>query len=313
MKLLEGLTWVGSWMSLMGCVKGCLDFLGRDESREWISGGCGHAFAINVHEELCPSGPTAWQRGRVDELGANVGWTTKQIVAFKEADDFPVRQREAFDMVCAHLDEGLPCWGWEMPIPEYYVIAGYTDEGYLTSGPGRSPADDAVPWQGVGGDIGVLEVAACSLCDPAPDDVVVREALALALEFSEGLHAHDNWTMGLGAFDLWAKALDEGIADRFGLGYNSECWAECRGQAADFLVEARGRLPGLADALFGEAAGHYTTVHEKLVAVRDLYPFKHDCEGEEQVQDSAAADLIREAKVAEEAALTGVRSLLSAL
>ena len=44
----------------------------------------------------------------------------------------------------------------------------------------------------------------------------VRDALALALEFAEGLHAHDNWTMGLGAFDLWAQAFDDGRFDGSG-------------------------------------------------------------------------------------------------
>lgn len=315
MKMLEGLVWHPSWMSLMGCFKGCMDYLGRDESRAWIAGGCGHAFAINVHEQLCPSGPTAWQRGRVLELGANVGWVTEPTMALKDAGDFAAKQREAFDMICAHLDEGVPCWGWEMPIPEYYVICGHTDDGYLTMGPGRcdKPSEDPVPWQNVGMDIGVLEVGAFSVCDPAPDDVVVREALALALEFSEGLHAHDNWTMGLGAFDLWADALGGGVADRFGLGYNSECWAESRADAAAFLREAQDRLPEAAGALPTDAADRYFEVHQKLAAVSKLYPFDHPTEGSEPVQDADAAALVREAKAAEEQGVAVLRELVAAL
>jgi len=312
MKLLEGLKWVPSWMSLMGCVKGCLDFLGRDLPREWIAGGCGHAFALNVHEVMCPSGPTAWKTERVHGLGRNVGWSEQTFLASKNADDFEDKQREAFETVCAHIDQGLPAYGWEMPIPEHYVICGYDDEGYLVSGPGRKPEDGAVPWHSVGcGEIGVLEISTVSLCEPAHDGTVVHEALALALELAAGGHSLDNWTMGLGAFDLWAAALEEGKANRFGLGYNAECWAECRAQAAEFLREAKLRLPGRGDELFDRAADAYSRVHKKLAAVRDAYPFRGNAEREPDVRDAEAAALVREAKMAEEEALAAVRELLA--
>ena len=119
--------------------------------------------------------------------------------------------------------------------------------------------------------------------------------------------------MGMGAFDLWATALQEGKADRFGLGYNTACWAECRGDAVKFLQEARHRLAGEAPGLFDEAADFYSSVHEKLEAVAESYPFTHNAPSDERVQDPEAAQLVRQAADAEEDALDVVRELLAAL
>lgn len=316
MKLVEGPVWHPSWMSLVGCFKGCMDFLGRDDSRAWIAGGCGHAFVINMHEVVCPSGPTAWNCSPVRELGRNVGWVGEQVIAFKSQDDFPDKQREAFEFVRAALDAGKTCFGWEMPVPEYYIIRGYDDTGYYTSGPGHGPDDDVVLWDSVGDTgIGVLQVNSLALTDPAPDEVVVREALAFALELVDEparLTFGEN-TMGLGAFDVWADALEGGTADRFGLGYNGECWAESRADATAFLREAKERLPETAGALFDDAADCYSEVHEKLAAVSKLYPFEH-CTGEsEAIQDADAAALVREAKAAEEQGVGVLRELVAAV
>ena len=313
--MLEGLVWHPSWMSLMGCFKGCLDYLGRELSRAWIAGGTGHAFAINIHEQLCPSGPTAWNTGRVHELGGKVGWAEQTVHRDKRADEFADRQREAFQMVRAALAEGTPCFGWELPVPEYYVICGCDDEGYYTSGPMRGPGDPAIPWQSVGDTgIGALQISAIRLAEPAPDEVVVREALSFALEMNDApdRYSWDKWTMGTGAFDLWAEALEEGKADRFGLGYNTACWAECRSDAVKFLQEARHRLAGEAPGLFDEAADFYSSVHEKLEALGEIYPFTHE-EGGQNVRDAEAARLVRQAKEAEEDALDVVRELVATL
>jgi len=75
-KELEGLRWTPKWVSHLGCVKGCLDFLGVPASDAWLFGATGHAFVLNIHEAVCPSGPTAWNAEVVRRLGRNVGYET---------------------------------------------------------------------------------------------------------------------------------------------------------------------------------------------------------------------------------------------
>jgi hypothetical protein len=41
MKQLRNLRWAPRWVSHLGCVKGCLDYLGLDISDAWLFGGTG--------------------------------------------------------------------------------------------------------------------------------------------------------------------------------------------------------------------------------------------------------------------------------
>ena len=47
-KKLENLKWQPRWISYLGCIEGCLDYLELDVSDAWLYGITGHAFAINL-------------------------------------------------------------------------------------------------------------------------------------------------------------------------------------------------------------------------------------------------------------------------
>jgi hypothetical protein len=47
-KKLEYLKWQPKWISNLGCIKGCLDYLKLDVSDGWLYGATGHAFAFNL-------------------------------------------------------------------------------------------------------------------------------------------------------------------------------------------------------------------------------------------------------------------------
>jgi len=80
MKKLENLRYSPKWVTHLGCVKGCLEYLGIDVSDAWLYGATGHAFVINIHEELCPSGPTAWNYMALFELGKNIGYVVDGVL-----------------------------------------------------------------------------------------------------------------------------------------------------------------------------------------------------------------------------------------
>ncbi len=313
-KQLEGLSFKETWITHLGCVMGCVEYLGLDLSQAWIYGGTGHAFVINISEDACPSGPTAWKSHILTELAPNLGYTETVQFAPKGQTDFRERQKEAFEFVGRCVDEGTPCYGWELHIPEYYVISGYDEVGYYCSGYGLSEGDGPKPWQKVGDtEIGVLELYSVEPCDPAPDDKVVRDALSAALKASNP----EEWAMppramGLKGFETWAEGLEAGTASRFGHGYNAACWAECREQAVAFLEEAKQRLSGKADVLFDEALEHYSVVRDKLKAVSELHPFRHES-ADEKVQSPEAAALVSEARDAEERGLAVLEQLVEAI
>jgi len=309
--------WVPRWVSHLGCIKGCLDYLNLDASDAWLYGATGHAFIINMHEEVCPSGPTAWHTEMLFKLGRNIGYAIDGVFGSKSHGDFGEKQRLAWDRVRRAIDQGLPGYGWELEVPEFYVVYGYDDAGYYYSGPNCDAGKGPKPWQELGdSEIGVLEMCVVKPGQAADDATTVREALALALEHAK---SPEKWIFpkykaGLAGFDLWIHALETGTADAFGMAYNSAVWSECRGYAVQFLAEARERVGDGQGAPFDQAIAHYTTVSESLNKVVELYPFPP--KGEEMKEADRcdrAIELLREARVAEEAGLGALEAILAAL
>ena len=324
--MLEKLVSRPAWISHMGCLIGCAEYLRIDASPAWIYGGSGHAFALNIHEAICPSGPTAWATESCDGLAANVGVKSDRLFGHKQEEDFAQTQQRAWDIVRRALDANLPCVGWDMGVPEWYVICGYDAEGnYL--------------YRDYGGKLGKrhhtklgeTEIgAACILTvergEPADDRTVVREALLFATEHGAGKHSHDKWHSGLAGYDAWIKALgDEKLAANdevvgFGQSYNAHCWAECRRQAVAFLTEARARLnDGALTPNFDEAIEHYKTVSAKLNAVAEAFPFEPNDKPamrtryQEAPIRKMAAKALTAARAAERKGLSALARILKAL
>lgn len=134
MKKLEKLYYQGRWGTDLACLKSCLNYLCIDMSDAWLYGASGHAFALNIHEQLCPSGPTAQRKERIYELAQNVGCKIQTLSAFRGEKNFPEKQKDIWEQAKKAIDQELPCCGWELDIPEYYLIYGYNKAGCLYSG-----------------------------------------------------------------------------------------------------------------------------------------------------------------------------------
>ena len=316
---LEGLRYVPAWVSHLGCIKGCLEYLGSDITMPWLYGGTGHAFITNMHDVVCASGPTAWRcEHLVLALGPNLGYDVDSLWAAKGAPDFADLQKVAWDAVRGWLDGEIPCYGWELAIPEYYTVHGYDETGYYYWDMVNDGPAGPKPWQELGdSEVGFLFIGKVELCEAASDEKIVRDAFSATLrhaEDPEGL-AYPGYQTGPAAFVVWAEALAEGRASRFGQGFNGMVWSECRLRAVEFLAEARKRLAGVADDLFDEATEHYLVSRDKLKAVSDMHPFKLPSadDEEERLCDAEAAAMLREVATAEEKGLATLGKVVEAL
>jgi len=291
MRKLDGLKWRGSWVTHLECVRACLDFLEIDVTDAWLWGGTGHAFVINIHEVVCPSGPTAWKAGAIHRQGENVGYIAEGVGGFKHRADFRDKQERAWNMLRKAMDEGFPCFGWELDIPEFYLIHGYDGTGYYYKGCTCEDGAGPLPWEKLGDTgIGVVEAYAVRPGTPADDARTVRDALQFALDYPlEWLH--DGYSGGPAGYDTWITAIAEGKADGFGTAYNAAVWSECRHLAAGFLREAKQRLPEHA-SLFDQAIPQFETVSQNLSAVSKLFPFLGASDGEKaaNVKDGARCE-----------------------
>ncbi|MBL7188089.1 MAG: hypothetical protein ISS70_17340 [Phycisphaerae bacterium] len=317
-KQLEGLRWVRRWASHVGCIKGCLSYLGIDVSDAWLFGATGHAFVLNISPGLCPSGPTDWDTSRFLSLGSNVGYLVEAVDEYcpKQDRDLLEAQERAWTHVKSAIDNGYPCYGWELDIPEYFVIYGYDQTGYYISGPECDGGKGPVPWQNLGrSEIGSVLVSSVRPTSPADATKTVRDALTYALDLGHDRQKWTDRTGGLQGYDAWTRAVETGIADRFGPGYNAAVWAESRRFAVAFLKEAQERLDDRLGPLFTSALGYYKIVATNLNTVSDTYPFKA-CDNERVPVDEAAraaTEALMRARDAETAGLDVLTELIDHL
>jgi hypothetical protein len=314
-KELNGLRWVPRWASHVGCIKGCLDYLGVETSDAWLFGATGHAFVLNISPGLCPSGPTDWDTSRFLRLGRNLGYVVDKVDEYcpRQGSGLRVEQEKAWKHVRTAIAQGLPCYGWELDIPEYAVIYGHDRKGYYIRGPGCEEGKGPMPWRDLGrSEIAQVLVASVHRVAAADDLQTVREALVYALDLA---HNRPRWTDrsgGLAGYETWIQAMEQGRAGRFGLGYNAEVWAESRRFAVEFLREARQRLSCDFEVRFEEAIQQYEVVARELRTVSDTYPFR-ECDDERVAVDEQSRQVVealRQARGAEERGLTVLAALV---
>jgi hypothetical protein len=308
---LRELRWVPRWTSLLGCLEGCLRFLGREAEPAWLYGATGHAFVINIHRrDLCPSGPTAWDPTGLYELGRKLGFTTEAVFATLNQPHFAAKRVQAWHRAQRALKAGKPCIGWELQVPEYYIIHGYDELGYHYSGPLAEEGAGPKAWGELGdSEIGVLNLMIVELNKPAPERELIHTALAFALRFAAEVNPYifEAYAAGPAAYEVWRNHLASGEPDPHGTAYNAQVWAECRGFAPAFLRAAANRLPALAGEL-EKAAREYDKVAAELGRVAELFPFHDDQEAnarDRRLLDEAVACLER-ARTAE---ITGLARL----
>jgi hypothetical protein len=318
---LEGLLWKQQYNDHMGCIKGCLEYLDIVCSYPWLYGGTGHAFVLNMNDTVNVDSALAWDVRPGLNLGRNLGFTIEQmgvdhyIAREMSAEAFRSKQREAWDFIRARIDQGLPCYAWEVcPIPMYSVINGYDDAGYIFSG---WNSGGTCPWEKLGSfDVKQIAVYCLHPSVPASDQVVVRDALNMVLsrvERPDGWATQPFYRTGLPAYNLWAEALESGRAYRDGAAFITQVWLECRRMAVAFLEEARDRLPGRCDDAFGAASSHYSAVCNVLANLAILLPERPDCDWTSTVTSAEGANLALEAKKVEREGVEDLKRIAASL
>jgi hypothetical protein len=277
MKKLNNLSWTPAWSSIVGCIHGCLKYLKIKPGFSWLYGGTGHAFLINMSQDgSCPSGPTAWNTTKFYDLGKNLGYIIEGIFGDKRQPGWEEKQEKAWELTRTALDAGTPVIGWELAIPEFYVVEGYDQVGYYYNGPGAEGGPNPKPWQELGNSgIGILEIYSVKPTKGANDVQVVKDALYFAVGFNGG---SNEWVLseyrsGQEAFQVWIDAVASGAAELMGHAYNAAVWGECRRNGLAFLQEAKRRLDGNLEPVFNAAIRSYGEVGQQLKNISDLYPF----------------------------------------
>lgn len=321
MRVLTGLRYPSEHAVLrIACLQGCLDYLGSGLSYPWLCGGTGHAFIINIHAEVDVRGINDWDPQMLFELARNLGYrcTGLRGEATSLGGDLAAQQQAGRDLIQRHIDRGQPCYGFcvDPENPDYSPICGHGEGGYYYTHIGTDAASGPIAWKKLGTMwLDWVEVYGVELCEPASDDVVVREALTMALRFADG---PPEWIRpaarsGLAAFAAWADYLEQGTALVLHHDWNLQVCLDCRETAVLFLAEAKSRL-GKAEDEFDAAIAQYRIVADRLREARGLVPKIETTWAERRaLRSPEAAAVIRRAGEAEAEALQGLQRVVAAL
>ena len=238
--------------SMMGVVKGALDHYGIECSSAEAFVLSGHAFVINIHEELCPSGPYCWDSARFFELLRNLGLAVERL-GMLPPDAAPAAKAQLETRLRAALDAGFVCSLLNL---DNQLVLGYDDDGFAMAQP-WSDAVESTParlsagtWSeyGAGPPLAFFKFAKDDI--PSSPSRPVFEALDYAIDVwrNHEKYAEEHYGLGPQAYANWLAAIDAGHGDEHGNWWNGVVWAECRERAGDYFQSlAAADFPGPVD------------------------------------------------------------------
>jgi|TARA_B100002003_G_C14155253_1_gene556060 hypothetical protein len=234
---IEGLAMPPLNTTFMGVLKGASDYYKFNSSTPMIFGASGHAFLINIHKRLDPSGPYVWRRDLADPLVENIGLRMTDLGFYSPQSsekDRPGVEGKLRDA----LDKGFPCFLINL---ENQLITGYDNTGFFTDQPWERNFPPARlsfgSWQELGDQFHV-NFYILEKVTPSDRLTTTLDSLAYAVDLHENpsTHSHQQYGVGPDAYAQWIDAAADYGASH-GNWWNGTVWSECRTMASGYFAE----------------------------------------------------------------------------
>lgn len=294
--------------TLLGSIKGAADFFDLDLDLPMLFGLSGHAFLINIHDEMCPSGPYVWDGRRFYELLAEQGIRATGHYTIT-AESEPAERESLERSLRSHLDEGRLCI---LNFLENQLISGYDEDGFLLLQPwgGEAPSEVARITSGTWEECFAREGwAHVTVVEKADGSSSVRETAKHAIRWGAELFRdgtpweEPRYHIGRAGYETWLRLVLAGKGSTHGHWWNATVWSECRRFGSEFFTElaeivAEPRPRDLALSL----SARYAEAGEKLGQASNR-----------ELDAAKQRELIAGALAAEEAAQPEMEELAAAL
>ncbi|MBN1150393.1 hypothetical protein JXA84_04125 [candidate division WOR-3 bacterium] len=257
--------------TLMGVVSAVSDYYRNGHSTAVLYGGSGHAFLMNIHEDLCPSGPYCWNLEPFYKNLFNLGIDMVDEGFFTVESPYEERQ-EIESLLRNSLDRGRPCSLLNM---EHQLILGYDEVGFVLYQPWGSDFDftpDRLTfssWNEFGDSVHV-NFFTFNKAKPANEEKIIVESLSYAKDLYDNPSSHTDkpYAVGLSAYENWIKAIRNKTADEHGNWWNGKVWSECRSWACRYLEEISSKYPRISQ-IARELSENYKKISMELELVGD--------------------------------------------
>ncbi len=259
--------------SLLGVAVAAAEHYGLERTPAETFVLSGHAFALNIHPDLCPSGPYCWDFPRSLGLLANLGLEMRELGTLLPTAD-PGDKRRLEESVRQELERGAVCSLLHL---DHQLVTGSDAESFVLARP-WGPEPPSTPAR--------LTFGTWAECQSGPPVAFFRlgpctprsaTPLVDAVDFAiEAWRQPDGMTeapyrFGPEGYDLWLAALGNGEIDEHGNWWNASVWGECRAFAGRYFGEGpRDAVPEWLDLAESRALGErYSAVAGRLRDVSD--------------------------------------------
>jgi hypothetical protein len=278
--------------SLMGVLKGVFDYYDIKITNGMAYGGSGHAFLINIHEVVCPSGPYCWKYNKFFELTKNLGVEIIDLGFFDKNNTIEDRNKVELKLR-EHLDAGIPGLAQNM---ENQIVLGYDDTKFLLAQPWNPVCEVTPPtltygtWKEFGNEIHTTFLAFRKV-QPKDEATIIKESLRYAVDLFKNPdnYSFEKYAIGTGAYDNWIKALQDEKAHEHGTWWNAMVWAECRKMAGEYFEEISdkhmdetSRIARELRALYKEISGLFFKISNKEMKAEDKIPLLKQAKEKEE-------------------------------
>ena len=288
--------------TLMGMISGVADYYNAGLSRAMIYGLTGQAFMMNIHSELCTSGPYCWNRGPFYELSRNIGIKINDL-GFYPLESSKEAREKLEEKLKTVIRGGNPCGLVNM---EYQLITSYDDTRFVLSQPwgGSFPPGHLTysNWDEFGNDVfaNFFTFEKTGVKDMKPA-VVKSLKYALDLNRNPASHTSEPYYTGTAAYDAFIRAVENGFGTSQGNWWNATVWGECRKMASEYFSEISYMFEAAAPLVL-KLCKDYRLISAALIEV-----------SQREMAAKPKIELLKEAKANEEAALGKVAKVLNML
>lgn len=255
----------------MGCMKGASDYFDNDLSTAMIYGLSGYGFMLNIHRDLCPSGPYVWNRDRFYSLLRESGLSHVKSYQLK-AESTPEERAEVECQLREQLNNGNLC---VLGFLESQLFSGYDEEGFLFLSPWGESCEGSVihrltygTWQECLDREGWVCFAVFAPNEKRSDILqAIRKSWEYGLELyrEPRKHCSEGYAMNHRGVENWIFAVERGIGNSQGNWWNGQVWSESRRFAADYFQEIKGLFDSEeVDAQCDRMTELYRSSSEKL-------------------------------------------------
>ncbi|MFX1566976.1 MAG: hypothetical protein ACFFCV_01265 [Promethearchaeota archaeon] len=290
--------------NFIGALHGIAKYYRYHISQQWLMGATGMAFFINIHQDLCPSGPYVFDYDPFIELARNVGLEIIPLgFLHNTANKSHLEYLES--KIKEYLSNKIPLIIQNM---DNQIIYGFDESGFLLD-----PFDPEYPeffpqritystWNEMGNEFHAM-IWAVQKIEPQTPKKVIINALTFAEKSIQGNYSKKpedsvHYKSGKDAYDSWLRYLQKNDGNNHGHWWNAGVWSECRRHAGlffrDLIMIEDDHDHSLSSKLFNQ----FTLIGQKLSEAQ-----------EKSLSQERKRWLITEAKVVEIGTIEDLKNL----